>query len=38
MKIAVVAQGAMGAGVAGVLVAHGAQVITSLAGRGEASA
>jgi 3-hydroxyisobutyrate dehydrogenase-like beta-hydroxyacid dehydrogenase len=36
--IAVIAQGAMGAGVAGRLVAHGAKVVTSLAGRSPASA
>lgn len=38
MKIAVVAQGAMGAGVGGALTASGARVVTSLAGRGPASA
>ena len=36
--IAIVAQGAMGAGVGGRLVERGLRVITSLAGRSEASA
>ena len=38
MKIAVVAQGAMGAGTGAALVDHGAEVVTSLAGRSAASA
>ncbi len=36
--VAVVAQGAMGAGIAGRLTAHGLRVVTSLAGRSAASA
>lgn len=36
--VAILSQGAMGAGVAARLVAHGVQVLTSLAGRSEASA
>ena len=36
--VAIVAQGAMGAGVGGRLVEHGLRVVTSLAGRSEASA
>ena len=36
--VAVVAQGAMGAGVGGRLVERGLRVVTSLAGRSEASA